>query len=86
MAMPGSISGVVTDAGSGALLAGVTVGYPGGVTTTNGVGAYQIAGLGAGVHNLTFAATGYVSFFTLALYLGGLAMLHEDRADPSPDP
>lgn len=24
------------------------------------------------------AATGYVSFFTLALYLGGLAMLHED--------
>jgi hypothetical protein len=28
------------------------------------------------------AATGYVSFFTLALYLGGLAMLHED-AQPS---
>jgi hypothetical protein len=24
-------------------------------------------------------ATGYVSFFTLALYLGGLAMLHEDE-------
>jgi hypothetical protein len=26
-------------------------------------------------------ATGYVSFFTLALYLGGLALLHEDDSD-----
>jgi hypothetical protein len=31
-------------------------------------------------------ATGYVSFFTLALYLGGLAMLHEDAAPPPAPP
>ncbi len=61
MAGPGSVSGILTDAGSGAALAGVTVGYPGGVTITDGTGAYQVSGLPAGNHDLTFAATGYVT-------------------------
>ncbi|HEY6056589.1 MAG TPA: carboxypeptidase regulatory-like domain-containing protein, partial [Candidatus Limnocylindrales bacterium] len=61
MAVPGSISGVVTDSSSGASLAGVTVGYPGGVTTTDATGAYQVNGLPAGPQALTYAATGYQS-------------------------
>ena len=61
MSRPGDISGVVTNSGTGAALAGVTVGYPGGVTVTDSTGHYAINGLPAGSHDLTFAATGFVS-------------------------
>ncbi len=61
MFRPGNVAGRVTNAATGATLAGVTVGYPGGVTLTDAAGRYAIAGLAAGSHTLTFAATGFES-------------------------
>ena len=62
MSRPGDISGVVTNSGTGAALAGVTVGYPGGVTVTDSTGPCRHpTGSPAGSHDLTFAATGFVS-------------------------
>jgi hypothetical protein len=61
MARPGDIAGTVTNSQTGAVLAGVTVGYPGGVTVTDSTGRYAVNGLPAGSADLTFAATGFVS-------------------------
>jgi hypothetical protein len=61
LARPGNVSGVVTNADTGVPLAGVTVGYPGGITLTDSAGQYSIAGLPAGAHDMTFAATGYAT-------------------------
>ena len=61
MARPGDVAGTVTNSQTGVAIAGATVGYPGGVTVTDAAGRYSIAGLPAGSHQLTFAATGYVS-------------------------
>jgi hypothetical protein len=61
LARPGNVSGVVTNAATGVPLAGVTVGYPGGITLTDTAGRYTIAGLPAGAHEVTFAATGYAT-------------------------
>src|SRR4051794_33820556 len=61
MSRPGDIGGTVTNSQTGVALAGVTVGYPGGVTVTDGNGRYAVNGLPAGSADLTFAATGFTS-------------------------
>ncbi len=61
LARPGNVSGVVTNADTDVPVAGVTVGYPGGITLTDSAGQYSIAGLPAGAHEVTFAATGYAT-------------------------
>ena len=57
--LPGGVHGTVTSAASGQPLAGATVTYPGGVTTTDGTGAYQVSGIPSGDAQLTFSATGF---------------------------
>jgi hypothetical protein len=59
----GSVSGTVTDAGSGAGISGATVAIDGtGLsTTTAGNGSYLIDNVAAGSHNVTASATGYVA-------------------------
>jgi hypothetical protein len=76
MAHPGDVSGLVTNAATGTPLAGVTVGYPGGVTITDVTGHYSITGLPAGSRDLTFAATGFVSADrTVTVTAGSVATL-----------
>ncbi|TMD17454.1 MAG: carboxypeptidase-like regulatory domain-containing protein, partial [Chloroflexi bacterium] len=58
---PGTITGTVTDAGTGAPIAGATVSYSGGSTTTDGSGAYTLANVAEGSYSVTAGATGYTS-------------------------
>jgi hypothetical protein len=57
----GSISGTVTDSVTTTALAGATISYSGGSTTTNSSGAYALAGVLAGTYTVTASATGYTS-------------------------
>ena len=56
----GSFSGTVTDA-SNAPIAGATVSYSGGSTTTTSTGTYSFASVAAGTYNVTASQTGYTS-------------------------
>src|SRR5438445_8391843 len=58
---PGTITGTVTDAGTAAPIAGATVSYSGGSTTTDGSGAYTLANVAEGSSSVTAGATGYAS-------------------------
>jgi hypothetical protein len=58
---PGTITGKVTDSSSGDPIAGATILYDGGSTTTNGSGNYTIAGVPAGSQQLIASADGYES-------------------------
>jgi phosphatidylinositol-3-phosphatase len=60
-AAPGSITGHVTDGSSGAALAGATVSYNGGSTTTDNNGAYSFSNVPAGSYSLTASLSGYSS-------------------------
>jgi Galactose oxidase-like, Early set domain/Carboxypeptidase regulatory-like domain/Kelch motif len=76
MSHPGDVSGLVTHSQTGAPIVGATVGYPGGVTVTDATGHYSITGLPAGSHDLTFAATGFVSAdHTVTVTAGGTTIL-----------
>jgi hypothetical protein len=62
LSAPGSISGVVRENAAGnPVIAGATVTYPGGSTTTDANGAYLITGLPAGSQPISAAAIGFVS-------------------------
>jgi hypothetical protein len=56
---PGTISGTVTDAATGAPIAGATVSYSGGSAITDGNGNYNFAAVSEGTYTLTASATGY---------------------------
>ncbi|MEA2633982.1 MAG: large repetitive protein [Chloroflexota bacterium] len=56
---PGTITGTVTDSGSTAPIAGATVSYGGGSTTTDGSGSYTLANVAEGSYTVTASATGY---------------------------
>src|SRR5438874_6847973 len=58
---PGTITGTVTDAGTAAPLAGATVSYSGGSTTTNASGQYTLTSVPEGSYTLTASASGYTS-------------------------
>jgi hypothetical protein len=55
---PGTISGTVTDS-SGQAIAGATVSYSEGSTTTDGGGNYSLANVLVGTYTITAAANGY---------------------------
>ena len=59
--LAGSVSGVVTDAASGALLAGATVSYSGGQATTDSSGAYTLTGITEGTYDVIASAPGYAA-------------------------
>jgi phosphatidylinositol-3-phosphatase len=60
-AQASSIGGTVTDAATQAAIAGATVSYSGGSTTTNGSGAYTLANVVPGTYSVTASATGHTS-------------------------
>jgi len=55
----GSLSGVVTSAVDGRALAGVTITYFGGTTTTDSTGKYSFAAVAPGTYTVTAARTGW---------------------------
>jgi hypothetical protein len=71
MQRPGDVAGIVTNSQTGSPVSGATIGYPGGVTVTDATGHYTVSGLPAGSHELTFAATGYVSQDRTAVVTAG---------------
>jgi hypothetical protein len=58
---PGTITGRVSDGGTAAPIAGATVSYSGGSTTTDGSGAYTLASVAEGSYSMTAGASGYAS-------------------------
>jgi hypothetical protein len=61
LAPPGTVAGRVTDAATGAALAGATITYPGGTATADATGAYTISGIAAGPALIAASAAGHVS-------------------------
>jgi PKD repeat protein len=61
LAAPGSIAGHVRDAATGLPIAGATITYPGGETTSNASGAYTIGVIAAGPETIAASASGYGS-------------------------
>ncbi|HSS35818.1 MAG TPA: carboxypeptidase regulatory-like domain-containing protein [Patescibacteria group bacterium] len=61
LALPGDVSGRVYDVATGTSIAGATVTFPGGSTTTDAGGQYTITGLPAGAQPMSAAAIGFVS-------------------------
>jgi hypothetical protein len=59
--LAGSVSGTVTDSGTGSPLAGATVSYPGGQVTTDSAGAFSLASVTEGAYDVTAAASGHAS-------------------------
>jgi hypothetical protein len=57
----GTVAGTITSAGGGVIAGAVVTDSTGASATTNGSGVYSIAGLAAGSHTLTAAASGFVS-------------------------
>jgi Domain of unknown function (DUF1929)/Carboxypeptidase regulatory-like domain/IPT/TIG domain len=58
---PGTISGTVTDGSTSNPIAGATVSYSGGSTTTNGSGNYTLANVPAGEQVITVSKIGYAT-------------------------
>src|SRR5262249_58207802 len=58
---PGTISGRVSDSSTGAALAGATVSYSGGSTTTDSSGNYTLSNVAAGTVSVTASMTGFTS-------------------------
>ena len=77
LALPGDVSGHVTDATTNAPIAGATVTFPGGSTTTDAAGAYAITGLPAGSQPLSAAAIGYVSGTADTTVLAGTSVTQD---------
>ena len=61
LAPPGDVTGRVYDVATDTSIAGATVTFPGGSTTTDAGGQYTITGLPAGAQALSAAAIGFVS-------------------------
>src|SRR5439155_5593504 len=75
----GTLTGTVTDAGSGSPIAAATVSYSGtgptgpvnGTATTDGAGHYSVAGIAVSAYTLTTQANGYQSQSATATVGGG---------------
>jgi phosphatidylinositol-3-phosphatase len=68
---PGTITGQVTDSSTGAALAGATVSYSGGSTTTNSSGTYTLTSVAPGTYNVTASASGHSSVTSSASVTSG---------------
>jgi len=59
--LPGSVTGIVTDASTAKPIALASVNYSGGSTTTNASGAYTLSAVPVGSYTVTASGTGYTS-------------------------
>jgi hypothetical protein len=57
----GTVTGKVTNVSNGAILAGATVSWSGGSTTSNASGIYTLTNVAAGSRNLTATRSGYLA-------------------------
>ena len=69
-ATTGTVTGKITNASSGAVVAAATVSWSGGSTTTNTSGIYTLTNVAAGTQNITAVKTGYLTR-TLAVGVTG---------------
>ena len=60
-ATPGAITGKITNASGGAAIAGATVSYAGGSTTTDSTGTYTLSNVAPGSQSVTVQAAGFTS-------------------------
>lgn len=58
---PGAITGQVTDSSTGAAIAGATISYSAGSTTSDSSGNYTLSNVAPGNYTVTVSATGYTS-------------------------
>ena len=80
---PGTITGTVTDSASGFGIAGATVSYIGGSTTTDPNGDYSLTDVSVGEHVVTVVAGGYGSLSQSAtVTAGGTAILNFALSPP----
>lgn len=70
VAANGTVTGKITNASSGAILAAATVSWSGGSTTSNASGIYTLTNVTAGTQNITAVKTGYLAR-TLAVGVTG---------------
>ena len=76
LARPGSLTGHVTDATSGAPLSAATITYPGGEATTDATGSYTVPAIASGAQQITTSAAGHVSLTqTATIATGGVTTL-----------
>jgi hypothetical protein len=69
-AAKGTVTGKITNASSGAVVASATVSWSGGSTTSNASGIYTLTNVTAGTQNITAVKTGYLAR-TLAIGVTG---------------
>ena len=77
LAQPGDVTGHVYDVATNAPIAGATVTFPGGSTTTAGDGSYAVTGLPAGARALSAAAIGYVSANATPTVVAGSSVVQD---------
>jgi len=70
-AASGTVTGKITNASSGAILASATVSWSGGSTTSNASGIYTLTNVPAGTQNITAVKTGYLPRTLAAGVTGG---------------
>jgi hypothetical protein len=67
----GTVAGKITNAQNGAIVAGATVSWNGGSTTSDASGIYALANVPAGTQNITAIKTGYLPHTLTATVTGG---------------
>lgn len=67
----GTVTGKITNVSNGAALAGATVSWSGGSTTSNASGIYTLSNVAAGTQNITASANGYLPRTLAANVTGG---------------
>jgi hypothetical protein len=80
--VPGTLSGQVTDRASNSPIAGVTVAYSGGTTTTDANGDYLLVDVLPGEQLVTFSSVGYATIRRTQPVVGGEAATLNAVLDP----
>ena len=84
---PGAITGSVTDSSTGAAIAGASINYSGGDTTTDSSGHYTLSSVAAGTYTVTAAASGHInSSSTVSVTSGNTATLNFQLAPSTNTP
>ena len=84
--VPGSITGLVTDAEDGSPIVGATVSDGTRMTTTDATGKYNIANVPPGTSQVTASKEGYVSVTLTATVVSGGTAVMNFSLNPKPDP
>jgi photosystem II stability/assembly factor-like uncharacterized protein len=78
----GTLTGTVVNIANNAPIAGATVSFSGGSTTTNASGVYQFSGVASGTYNVTAVATGFFAVTESAAVSSGQTTTLNFRLSP----